>query len=139
MSWIGDLITQFCPSGVPFLRLGNVARIRNGSDYKHLGEGDVPVYGSGGVMTSVNAAVYVKPSVLIPRKGSLDKLYYVDVPFWTVDTMMGSMSTHRDVDFSSLPVGTCLYVTDAPRPRIGPSRPVASPTHPYGRRSVRCR
>ena len=87
MSRIDDLINRLCPSGVPMVRLGNVARIRNGGDYKHLGQGDVPVYGSGGVMTSVDAAVYAKPSVLIPRKGSLNKLYYVDVPFWTVDTI----------------------------------------------------
>ena len=38
-------------------------------------------------MTYIDTYVYDKPSVLIPRKGSLDKLYYVDVPFWTVDTI----------------------------------------------------
>ena len=31
--------------------------------------------------------MYSKPSVLIPRKGSIDKLYYVDTPFWNVDTI----------------------------------------------------
>ena len=38
-------------------------------------------------MTYIDTYVYDEPSVLIPRKGSLDKLYYVDVPFWTVDTI----------------------------------------------------
>ena len=38
-------------------------------------------------MTYVNQYSYNKPSVLIPRKGSLDKLYYVDKPFWNVDTI----------------------------------------------------
>ena len=87
MSRIDELISKLCPGGVEFKRLGDVVRIRNGRDYKHLGKGDVPVYGSGGVMTRVDTAVYKKPSVLIPRKGSLNKLYYVDIPFWTVDTI----------------------------------------------------
>ena len=38
-------------------------------------------------MAYIDTAAYNKPSVLIPRKGSIDKLYYVDVPFWTVDTI----------------------------------------------------
>jgi type I restriction enzyme S subunit len=38
-------------------------------------------------MLHVDKAAHPGPSVLIPRKGSLDKLYYVDKPFWTVDTI----------------------------------------------------
>lgn len=38
-------------------------------------------------MTYIDTYAYNKPSVLIPRKGSIDKLYYVDIPFWTVDTI----------------------------------------------------
>ena len=87
MSRIDDMIRQMCPSGVPYRRLGELARIRNGRDFKHLGSGPVPVYGSGGVMRYVSEAVYDHPSVLIPRKGSLNNLFYVDVPFWTVDTI----------------------------------------------------
>jgi type I restriction enzyme S subunit len=72
---------------VEFWCLKDVARIRNGKDYKNFGQGDVPVYGTSGVMTKIDTAAYEKPSVLIPRKGSLNKLYYVDEPFWTVDTI----------------------------------------------------
>lgn len=75
------------PDGVQFHPLGSVVRIRNGKDYKLLGEGEVPVYGTGGVMLHVDTAAHPGPSVLIPRKGSLSKLYYVDRPFWTVDTI----------------------------------------------------
>lgn len=82
-----DKLQGLAPIGAPFFRLGDVVRIRNGRDYKHLGSGDVPVYGTGGVMTTVDTAAYSSPSVLIPRKGSLNKLYYVDRPFWTVDTI----------------------------------------------------
>lgn len=61
----------------------------------YFGDGDIPVYGSGGIMTYIDTAVYNKPSVLIPRKGSLDKLYYVDTPFWNVDTIF-----YTDIDTS---------------------------------------
>lgn len=87
MSHIDDLISKLCPEGVEFEPMGNLVRIRNGRDYKSLASGDVPVYGTGGVMTYVATAAHPGPSVLIPRKGSLDKLYFVDRPFWTVDTI----------------------------------------------------
>ena len=87
MSRIDELIQQLCPDGVEYKNLNEVLTIKNGRDYKHLGEGNVPVYGSGGIMAYTNTAAYDKPSVLIPRKGSLNKLYYVDEPFWNVDTI----------------------------------------------------
>ena len=87
MSRIDDLIAELCPNGVEYKALGSIARIKNGKDHKSLGEGDIPVYGSGGVMRYVDNYVYDKPSVLIPRKGSLGNLFYVDVPFWNVDTI----------------------------------------------------
>ena len=87
MSNLDELIERLCPDGVEYKELSEVLTIRNGKDYKHFGEGNVPVYGSGGIMTYIDTAVYEKPSVLIPRKGSLDKLYFVQEPFWTVDTI----------------------------------------------------
>lgn len=87
MSKLDDLINTLCPNGVEYKTLGDLAKIKNGKDYKHLKEGNVPVYGSGGIMTYVDTAVYFEPTVLIPRKGSLNNLFYVDVPFWNVDTI----------------------------------------------------
>ena len=87
MSRIEDLIAEQCPDGVDFLSLGQVAHIKNGRDYKHLSEGNVPVYGSGGIMRYVDTAAANGPSVLIPRKGSLGNLFYVEGPFWVVDTI----------------------------------------------------
>ncbi len=81
------LIHEFCPDGVEYRLLGEVLSIRNGKDYKGFAEGDIPVYGTGGIMTYIDTFAYDRPSVLIPRKGSLDKLYYVKDPFWTVDTI----------------------------------------------------
>lgn len=68
-------------------KIGEICKIMNGRDYKHLSEGDIPVYGSGGIMTYVNESAYNKPSLLIPRKGSIGNLFYVETPFWTVDTL----------------------------------------------------
>ena len=87
MSRLEELIQEYCPNGVEYKELQSVLKIKNGKDYKSLGAGDIPVYGSGGIMTYVDSYVYDKPSVLIPRKGSIDKLYYVDTPFWNVDTV----------------------------------------------------
>ena len=82
-----ELIDELCPDGVEYKKLGEIATIKNGSDYKKYSQGDVPVYGSGGIISHINKFAYDKPSVLIPRKGSLDKLYYVETPFWNVDTI----------------------------------------------------
>ena len=84
---LDELIKEYCPDGVEYKELQNVLKIKNGRDYKTFGEGEYPVYGSGGILTHIDHFVYDKPSVLIPRKGSIDKLYYVDKPFWNVDTI----------------------------------------------------
>lgn len=87
MSRLDELIKELCPDGVEYKELKEVLTIKNGKDYKVLDEGEYPVYGSGGIMTYVSEYAYNRPSVLIPRKGSIDKLYYVEEPFWNVDTI----------------------------------------------------
>ena len=87
MSRLKELIERLCPDGVEFSPLKNIAIIKNGKDYKHCGPGDIPVYGSGGIMTYIDQFCYDKPTVLFPRKGSIGKIYYVETPFWNVDTV----------------------------------------------------
>lgn len=87
MSRLADLIAELCPDGVEYRPLSELVRIRNGCDYKALSSGNVPVYGSGGVMTHVSEALGEGPTVLIPRKGSLDNIFFVEGEFWTVDTI----------------------------------------------------
>ena len=87
MSRLEELIAELCPNGVEYKELREVLTIKNGKDYKEFETGDIPVYGSGGIITYIDTYAYDRPSVLIPRKGSIDKLYYVDTPFWTVDTI----------------------------------------------------
>jgi len=68
-------------------KLIDVAKIKNGKDWKHLGEGNIPIYGSGGIMGYVDTYSYDKPTVLIPRKGTITNIFYLEEPFWNVDTI----------------------------------------------------
>lgn len=105
MSKLQELIQKLCPNGVEYKKLEEVAIIKNGRDYKHLGKGNIPVYGSGGIMTYVDAYVYNKPTVLLPRKGSLGNLFYVDTPFWNVDTIF-----YTEVDIQQINVKYLYYL-----------------------------
>ena len=62
--------------------------LESGKDYKHLKKGNIPVYGTGGYMLSVDKALsYYKDGIGIGRKGTIDKPYILKAPFWTVDTL----------------------------------------------------
>jgi type I restriction enzyme S subunit len=67
--------------------LSDLCEIKYGKDYKKLSKGSIPVYGSGGVFDYVDNSIYKGESVLIPRKGTLSNIFYVDKEFWTVDTL----------------------------------------------------
>ena len=77
--------------------LGKILSIGNGKDHKHLPDGDVPVYGSGGYMRSVNDYLYDGESVCIGRKGTIDKPVYLKGKFWTVDTLFYTHSFNNSV------------------------------------------
>lgn len=68
-------------------KLGQLLTIGNGRDYKHLSEGSIPVYGSGGYMRSVNDFLYDGESVCIGRKGTINNPIFLCGKFWTVDTL----------------------------------------------------
>jgi type I restriction enzyme, S subunit len=74
-------------SGVEWHPLEQIAKIKHGKDWKGLSAGNIPVYGSGGIMGYVDDFSYDKPTVLIPRKGSITNVFYVETPFWNVDTI----------------------------------------------------
>ena len=67
--------------------IGQVLTINSGKDYKHLKEGNIPVYGTGGYMLSVNDYLYDGESVCIGRKGTINKPIFLTGKFWTVDTL----------------------------------------------------
>ena len=68
--------------------LKELISVNYGKDHKKApDDGNVPVYGSGGLMRKCNKSLFSGEAVLIPRKGSLNNIMYVDETFWTVDTM----------------------------------------------------
>lgn len=73
-------------------KLGDILELKYGKDHKALSDGNIPVYGSGGIMRYADSFLYDKESILIPRKGTLNNLFYIngDEPFWTVDTILWS-------------------------------------------------
>lgn len=72
------------------LRIKDLLSICHGKDYKHLKCGDVPVLGSGGIITFVDQYLCNWECVLIGRKGTIDKPQYMSKPFWSVDTLFYS-------------------------------------------------
>ena len=107
------------PQGWRVETLGNLLDIKYGKDHKKLSDGEIPVYGSGGLMRYAEKALYSGESVLIPRKGSLNNVMYVNEAFWTVDTMFYSIPKVSDVmlysyiylsnrDLSSLNAGSAV-------------------------------
>lgn len=68
-------------------RLSDLITVKYGKDHKKLADGAYPVFGSGGIMRYVERPLYTGESVLIPRKGTLNNVMYVNEPFWSVDTM----------------------------------------------------
>ena len=116
MVW-NEKLKREIPHGWDFCFLENLLTIRNGRDHKHLADGIYPVYGSGGEMRKVSEYLYDGESVLMPRKGSLNNIMYVNEAFWTVDTMFYSEMklsncakyiyyTIKDIDFTRWDSGT---------------------------------
>lgn len=71
--------------------------IKYGKDHKHLADGSYPLFGSGGIMRYVEKFICEEESILIPRKGTLSNLFYVNEPFWSVDTMFWSRINQEKV------------------------------------------
>ena len=89
--FVEDLDLENLPEGWNTGKLSDLIEIKYGKAYSHLVEGEIPLYGSGGLMSKVNKALYTKPSVLIPRKGTLSNIMFINHPFWCVDTMFYSI------------------------------------------------
>ena len=86
------------------VRIGELLRIGNGKDYKHLCIGKIPVYGTGGQMLLVNDYLYDGESVCIGRKGTIDTPMFLKGKFWTVDTLFYTY------DFKDVLPKFCYYL-----------------------------
>ena len=76
--------------------LGEVLKVKHGKDQKKIvdSNGKYKIFGTGGLMGQTNSFLYNKPSVLIGRKGTIDKPRYLEEPFWTVDTLFYTTINH---------------------------------------------
>lgn len=101
-------------------KLSDTLEIKYGKDHKKVENGNIPIYGTGGIMRYGNQFLYDDESILIPRKGSLNNIYYINEPFWTVDTLFWSKINKEAVfpkflfynlkilDFANMDVGTAI-------------------------------
>ena len=87
------------PEGWEKILLRNLIEIKYGKDHKNIPDGNIPVYGSGGFMRKCLRALHNGEAVLIPRKGSLNNIMYVNENFWTVDTMFYALMKRSDIGF----------------------------------------
>ena len=83
VEWIGKI-----PEHWDVKKLKFISKICNGQDQKAVidDNGIYPIYGSGGIFGKAKSFLFDQPSVLLGRKGTIDKPQYVVEPFWTVDT-----------------------------------------------------
>lgn len=81
--------SKLSASGWTVQKLGDILEIRHGKNQREVEtpEGSYPILGTGGIIGRTNAYLYDKPSVLIGRKGTIDRPQYMDTPFWTIDTL----------------------------------------------------
>ena len=107
------------PEGWRVGTLEELVDIKYGKDHKKLNEGNIPAYGSAGLMRTVEEKLYDGESVLIPRKGTLNNIMYVNEAFWTVDTMFYTIPKKSNIlkylymklkriDFNKMNVGTSI-------------------------------
>lgn len=122
IEWLGKVPSHWAEG-----RLKNLITLYSGSDYKsHTAtpedESQYPVYGSGGIFTYTSKFIYSGESILLGRKGTLDKPLYVTGSFWTVDTMFYSQVMHRThgkfVYYHSLLVPFGLYSSNTAIPSM---------------------
>jgi type I restriction enzyme S subunit len=83
VEWLGDVPEEW---GV--VQYKQFVDIQNGLDHKHVEQSEgYPVFGSGGIFAYASEYLYEGESVLLGRKGTIDKPLYINGRFWTVDTM----------------------------------------------------
>ena len=104
-------------------RLKFMARIQNGKDYKEVVSHEgYPVIGSGGEFAKANKYLYNGESVLLGRKGTIDKPLYINGPFWTVDTMfyteIASDVSAKYLYYCSITINFLKYATSTALPSM---------------------
>lgn len=118
IEWLGDV-----PAHWVVVQFKQFVDIQNGSDHKHIEEAEgYPVLGSGGVFTYASDFMYDGESVLLGRKGTIDKPLYITGPFWTVDTMywtkINPLISGRFTYYTALTIPFDYYSTNTALPSM---------------------
>lgn len=76
------------PKGWKCVKFGDRVKILYGKNQSSVKSenGNIPVLGTGGLIEYANEPLCSHPSIIIGRKGTIDKPYYLSQPFWCVDT-----------------------------------------------------
>lgn len=77
------------PENWEIKNIGSILKVKHGKSQKEVEdiEGKYPILATGGIIGRTNSFLYNKPSVLLGRKGTIDRPQYIEEPFWTVDTL----------------------------------------------------
>lgn len=118
VAWLGPV-----PSHWEVAPLKRLLDIQNGADHKHVQQEDgYPVIGSGGQFTFASDYLFDGESVLLGRKGTIDKPLHVTGRFWTVDTMYWSKirsgTNGRFVYYTATTIPFGFYSTSTALPSI---------------------
>lgn len=119
VEWIGII-----PDHWMTMQFKHVASICNGQDYKNVEKNDGPylVIGSGGEFARASTFIFDGESVLLGRKGTIDKPLYINGPFWVVDTMfftrIADNSFPKFVYYCALTIPFGLYSTNTALPSM---------------------
>ena len=120
IDWIGEI-----PHSWELKRLKDCGLFQTGKDYKHLSEGNIPVYGSSETPFSfVNESICNKKAIAVGRKGTIDKPFIIEGNFWAVDTCLYNTVTSKKWDFNYVFYWTKII----PFKRIGSQTAVPSLT-----------
>ena len=131
VEWLGEV-----PGHWDVVQLKQFVDIQNGTDHKHVEQPDgYPVLGSGGVFAYASDFLYDGESVLLGRKGTIDKPLHVTGRFWTVDTMYWTKirpsANGRFVYYAAITIPFDYYSTNTALPSMTKgalnSHPVARP------------
>lgn len=132
VEWLGEI-----PANWVVLPLKRIAHIHNGADHKPVeAHGGYPVIGSGGPFAYASKFVHNGESVLLGRKGTVDRPLYINGPFWTVDTMywtkISDVASARFIYYAAMTIPFDFYSTSTALPSITQSalgnHPVALPS-----------
>lgn len=118
VEWLGEV-----PAKWDVAPLKRMLDIQNGADHKGIEQDDgYSVIGSGGPFAYASEYMYDGESVLLGRKGTIDKPLYVTGPFWTVDTMYWTkISSEADGKFcyyTALTIPFDYYSTNTALPSM---------------------